>query len=109
VDAGAQPTPRLDAIVRNLDRAQADDLLSRGLDHGCRLREAGPGRYELPVIASEQQLEELRRAGFELELRPAPDRSLYPVGEGDRFAAEDAVPRGFGRKLAERERQDEPA
>lgn len=103
--------PRIDAIVRNLDAPQVRDLLSRQLDYGCRPQvwRAEDGSYALPVIGTAEQLEGLRREGFELELGRPGDRSRYAIGEGDRFAGGDVVPRGFGEKLTEPTQRSELA
>jgi hypothetical protein len=97
------PEPRVDAIAHGLDAEQVRDLLRRDLDFGCRpqLQRADDGTYALLVIGTQGQLEALRRDGFELSALPQAERDAYAVGVGDRFAAGDAVPRGFGEKLSE--------
>ncbi len=108
---GQQLAQRIDAIARKLDEERLRDLLSRGLDYGCRphVRRAEDGSYSLLVIGTAAQLEGLRRDGFELEPGAPPDRSRYVVGEGDRFAGADAVPRGLGEKLIEPTRRPDRA
>ena len=97
------PEPRVDALAHGLATEQVRDLLRRDLDFGCRpqLQRADDGTYTLLVIGTESQLEALRRDGFELRSMPRVEREAYAIGEGDRFAGGDVVPRGFGEKLTE--------
>jgi hypothetical protein len=102
-------TQRIDAVARDLDVAGLRDLLSRGLDYGCRpqVRRADDGSYTLLVIGTAEQLDGLRRDGFVLEPGVPPDRSRYAIGEGDRFAGGTVVPRGLGEKVAQPTRRAE--
>lgn len=97
------PDRRVDAIAQGLDVERARDLLRRELDFGCRpqVRRLDDDTYEVLVIGTEKQLEELRGDGFDLRLPPPVEREPYEIGDGDRFAREDAVPRGFGEKVKE--------
>lgn len=75
------------------------------LDVGCRhahLERRGDGSVVMVAIASEDQIEALRAAGYAVqkgENLSARGRSLqHEIGTGDRFEGGRIVPRGFGGK-----------
>ena len=101
--ADGAPEERVEAVAHGLDAERARELLSRDIDFDChpQPQRLDDGSYEIPLIATESTLDELRGEGFELRLLPRADRRAYEVGSGDRFADGKAVPTGFGEKLTE--------
>lgn len=93
------PTPRLEAML-HVDEEQVPDILRRSLDFGCRpvLTKLDDGSVTLPVIATASQLDELRSAGYSVQLIERPAGIDYGIGQGDRFDGGRTAPRGLGEK-----------
>jgi hypothetical protein len=93
------PAPRLEATLQVAEE-RLPDVLRRSLDFGCRpvVTKHDDGTVTLPVIATASQLEELREAGYDVQLIETPGGIDYGIGQGDRFDGGRTAPRGFGEK-----------
>jgi len=94
------------AVRVRLTREQALQLIRRGgVDYGDRphFRESGQGLGLLDLLLSREQIGNLRREGYEVEIlsnQSARGRErLSQVGRGDRFEGGRIAPRGIGRKV----------
>jgi hypothetical protein len=86
---------RLEGTVHVTDVAALRALLRRPLDFGCRPRvlPAPVGGFTVPLIGSAEDFDKLEADGFEVTSRNAPPDRVLDVGQGDRFAGGQIVPR----------------
>jgi hypothetical protein len=97
------------AVRVRVRKAQIDELLSRGgLDYGDHLHfsEGPEGIGQLGLFVSRAQIDDLRGAGYEVEITSNQSARLRErldeVGQGDRFEGGRIPPRGLGRKIGGR-------
>jgi hypothetical protein len=82
-------------------------LAEHPLDYGCRANplRRGDGGLMIRALATQEQIEGLRRADFHLEVgenaTELARQRMQEVGRGDRFEGGRVAPRGRGQKLPE--------
>lgn len=93
------PAERREALIRVANEDLLQDMLRRPLDFGCRpiVNQASDGSFEVPVIAIDEVLARLRAEGLDVVVLDARPPQMK-VGDGDRFADGNVLPRGFGEK-----------
>ena len=114
-DSGTEHDGDLFAVSVRIIPAKARELYRRhDLDFGDRphIRPNPDGTGMLELQASRRQVDELRSAGYELDvgvnLSAAGRERSSDVGEGDQFELGDVVPRGFGRRIGGRSPDRDP-
>lgn len=93
------PAERREVLVRVANEELLRAMLRRPLDFGCRpiVNQASDGSFEVPVVITDEGLARLREEGLDVTVLDARSPRVE-VGDGDRFADRDIVPRGFGEK-----------